>query len=108
MRLWELEGGEEGHFGLGFPGYADGIAPGFDNHNDGGDDIAIPIPPVAAAPVGHDHGPVAPAPDAAEVARPQQGGQGLQRFLQMVRNDEEEEWDSDEMEEDDEGWAHWD
>ena len=44
-------------------------------------------------------------PHAAAEPHPGRGRpvQGLQRFLQMVENDEEDEWDSDELDDDDEG-----
>ncbi len=53
----------------------------------------------------------APAAPAAEPVRAAAGGpgRGLNRFLQMVDNDEEDEWDSDELdsdiEDDFDGWA---
>ncbi|EON61536.1 hypothetical protein W97_00751 [Coniosporium apollinis CBS 100218] len=46
----------------------------------------------------------AAAPAAANAAAPPEPRVGLQRFLQMVRNDEEDGWDSDELEDVDGGW----
>lgn len=49
-----------------------------------------------------------PQPAVEQQHRPRQDmvGQRLQRFLEMVRNDQEDEWDSDELDDDenDEGW----
>ena len=58
MRLWELEGGDDGEFGHGFGG---------------GDDIQLPLDVVDE-----------------EVEEPARGP-GLQQFLRMARNDEEDE-----------------
>lgn len=88
MRLWELEAGDGADVGQGFAG---GV-------------------PMAAEAQDEE-----PPPDRAEDLRlnvfPAQGGQrvqgqpngnaGLQRFLQLVQDDEEDEWDSDEMDDDD-------
>ena len=98
MRLWELEGGDDGDFGQAFGG-GRGNAPLVDDESD--DDEPpnampqVPVNPPAARNNAH----VARAARAQPVVPAQNGGPGLQRFLQMVVNDEEDEWDSDEMEE---------
>lgn len=122
MRLWELEGGDDGEFGLAFGGGGDQMpldSDGDDNDDDDEDERpVIPAPPAA---------PQNPAP--AQAARVQEAaaagpnnrapapvqrargraaaGPGLLRALRMIENDEEDEWDSDEMEEEDDELGHW-
>lgn len=98
MRLWELEGGEDGEFGHGFGGGVNGLPAELDDEeeDDGEDDpppapmpVAAPLVPLVplARPVAF--GPLrpqAPAPRPVRARDP-----GLQRFLQMARNDEEDE-----------------
>lgn len=92
MRLWELEGGDDGEIGHGFGGGVDGIPLDFDeDENDEVEDpvpapIAIPLPPPAPFVVLGPPRPQAPA------NRPVRGRDpGLQRFLRMAHNDEEDE-----------------
>lgn len=138
MRLWELEGGDDGDFGQRFGGGADGAPVHFDSDDDDDEDSddgddgvhrfeflpAAPGPPPARqavnrppgrggrAPRGRGRGhapPPHPPPPPAAAAAPQRPRQeGLQRFLQMVQDDEEDEWDSDEMDEEAEvGLEQW-
>ena len=79
MRLWELEGGDDGEFGHGFGGGAGGIPLDFDD-----DDQDEPGPVDRLADVEN-----ARAPPAEQLAR--EADQGLQRFLRMARDDEEDE-----------------
>lgn len=101
MRLWELEGGDDGEIGLEFGGGARVLA---------ADDVEGELPPP--------HPPAAPAPPAAHApppapARLPANGQnrlvdaGLQRALRMIQDDEEDEWDSDDLG-DDFSDAEWD
>ena len=132
MRLWELEAGDDGEIGQGFGGGNPGI-PSDDDDDDvddsDDDDIeleinVVPAPPEVRPP------PVRP-PDvvvrlppparpgglqAADPPRARQGGggavqnqngAGLHRFIQMAQNDEENDWDSDEMEEEDDELRNW-
>ena len=103
MRLWELEGGDDGEFGHGFGGGVDGGPLDSDDDWDSDDEdegqgiegprLAGPIVP----PVGLFRPPAQPV--LYEPPRPQppaiQPGQarnpGLQRFLRMARDDEEDE-----------------
>ena len=100
MRLWELEGGDDGEFGHGFGGGVNGLPVDFDDDDEDDEDDAPPPPPPAvpvAAPLvplapraplvafGPPR-PQAPAPRPARIRDP-----GLQRFLQMARDDEEDE-----------------
>lgn len=84
MRLWELEGGDGGEIGQAFIG-GGGEGGGGD---EGGDIVDMMDDDLAdgaqAGAVRQNHGP------------------GLRRFLQMVQNDEEDGWDSDEMDDADE------
>ena len=118
MRLWELEGGDDGEIGQGFGGAGAGFAMHFedadddddedgDDGNDGNDDgwpeapiqIRIPQGPARMLPIR----PQAPAQNAQGVIVRRQndnGAPGLQRALQMIQDDEEDDWDSDEMEDD--------
>lgn len=75
MRLWELEQGDDGVAGQHWAG---GI----------GEEDAV-----QAVPDAEDAGP--------RPARPPGNGEGaaLHRFLQMVHDDREDEWDSDDMSE---------
>lgn len=90
MRLWELEGGDDGEFGQGFEGGAGGadrLPLDFDFADDE-DDNAAPVPAAAPhAPPGHAR------PQAFVLAnRPARDGEiGLQRFLRMAREDQEDE-----------------
>lgn len=75
MRLWELEGGDDGEFGNGFHGGANQLPLEFIDEDE------EPAPGPDAAPLGP------PGPQARVLER----GPGLQRFLRMARNDEEDE-----------------
>ena len=135
MRLWELEGGDDGEFGQGFGGGARGLPMDFDDDEEEEEEEdqdfappAAPEPPPAInlrPPAQHMGGQAARPQRARQGAGPRQNqnlalaavpqpiqqnadprpngnrGAGLQRFLQMVQDDEEDEWDSDEMEEND-------
>ena len=96
MRLWELEGGDDGEFGHGFGGGMNGLPVDFDDDED--DDPAPPVPVAAPhvqfvplaplAPIV----PFGPPRPQAPAIRPARGRDpGLQRFLQMARDDEEDE-----------------
>ena len=120
MRLWELEEGDG----------AD-IAPEFDEeeHQDHARPQLLRIPPAlqgeelpqrpVPAPNARQEAPPPPAPEPvprgrrariqaglqrADIIHPEPL-QGLQRFLQMARDDVEDEWDSDEMGDEDEELA---
>ena len=111
MRLWELEGGDDGEFGHAFGGGQDGIPIGFDSDDDDDDDDDEPInaiihrPPAPAQPLAPQ--PARPLADDGRPARPrgmgadrrhrERDGAALRRFLEMVRDDVEDEWDSDDM-----------
>ncbi|KAL8741737.1 MAG: hypothetical protein Q9190_005694 [Brigantiaea leucoxantha] len=138
MRLWELEGGDGGDVGHGFGGgirveenlreLALEGSDSDDGDNEGAEgwqeqvlapfaaavaareNIVIEIPPPPRQPRNQQ------APRAA-AARPhprnnqnqnQNQNQGLRRFLELARNDAEDEWDSDELDDDtnddDDGW----
>ena len=95
MRLWELEGGDDGEFGHGFDGGVNGLPVEFDDDEDEDNDPPPPVPvaapPVPLAPLARPvaFGPLrpqAPAPRPVRARDP-----GLQRFLQMARDDEEDE-----------------
>ena len=73
MRLWELEGGDDGEFGHGFGGGANGLPLDFEDDED---DELPPLPGQAFA--------IANGPDDAH-------DPGLQRFLRMAREDQEDE-----------------
>ncbi|MCJ1277014.1 translation termination inhibitor protein itt1 [Puttea exsequens] len=109
MRLWELEGGDDGEIGQDFGG-AGWVPLGdeFDDEGDGPDEDPVPLfnrLPAAPAP------PAPPQIAAAENLRRQPAVRapaerqniraGLQRALRMIQNDEEDEWDSDEMDDED-------
>ena len=107
MRLWELEGGDDGEFGQAFAGGAQGVPLDDDeqDEDDQGPDIPPPrpvfqprVPDIPPRPGNFLLEPVdvrvRPAPEAERppaVANPQNRGPGLQRFLEMVQNDEEDE-----------------
>lgn len=98
MRLWELEGGDDGEFGQGFQGGgADGEPVEWSEEES--DDEGRPPPPAPVAPaVPRQHGQQAPAQRAQGVnVRHRNDNPGLQRALRMIQDDEEDEWDSDEM-----------
>ena len=109
MRLWELEAGDGGDIGQGFAGGMGEIMDELDD--DPFEAIEEDPPPLAPAPPMIAN----PPPLAREqgqrngAAQPAVRGGGrrqdpaLQRFLQMVQDDEEDEWDSDEMEDEAEG-----
>lgn len=89
MRLWELEGGDDGEFGHGFGGGVNGLPLDLD------DDEEDEPPPVPVAAQLVPHAPVVPfgppGPPAPAI-RPARGRDpGLQRFLRMARDDEEDE-----------------
>ncbi|SLM36872.1 ring finger protein [Lasallia pustulata] len=136
MRLWELEGGDGGEgVGLGFGGGVmhGGHLPPFPimyDESDPEDDQIDPVPPPPPAPPARGQAnaprrnqPIAPrpqnaprqnppvpaarlAPPVAEPVHRRPLAQGLQRFLQLVEVDEEDDWDSDEFDEDG-GDAEW-
>ena len=101
MRLWELEAGDGADIGQGFAGGGGGILMDDIIEDDDGDDHAPII----------EHGQGMPNDRGAAEGQQQNGNghgngngnPGLQHFLQLVRNDAEDEWDSDEMDDDD-GW----
>ena len=92
MRLWELEGGDDGEFGHGFGGGVDGLPLDFDGDED---DDPAPAPPVPAAVPLAPPAPIVPFAlprPQAPANRPVRGRDpGLQRFLRMARDDEEDE-----------------
>ena len=117
MRLWELEGGDDGEIGQGFGGGGGGLPMDFDDGDDDDDDVdddsdgnddgwpeapievRLPQGPARVPPVR----PQAPVQHALGVIVRRQndnGAPGLQRALQMIQDDEEDDWDSDEMEDD--------
>ena len=87
MRLWELEGGDDGEFGHGFGGGADGLPLDFDTDEDEDDDDD-PAPPV---PVAAQLAPLAPLPQAPAFRLARGHDPGLQLFLRMARDDQEDE-----------------
>ena len=78
MRLWELEGGDDGEFGHGFGGGANGLPLDFEDDED---DEPAPVPGDL------------PRPEAFVLANGPAGahGPGLQQFLRMAREDQEDE-----------------
>lgn len=125
MRLWELEEGDEGNGDVRFEGVrgweaAINAAQEADAEADAAPAV-VEIPPnddeveeVQQALQGvaiQDRPPVpAPPPPVGRRAPrrpagpPEANGHGVQRFVQMALNDEEDGWDSDELDEDDEAW----
>jgi E3 ubiquitin-protein ligase RNF14 len=127
MRLWELEGGDDGEFGQGFQGGGAAGEPVEWSDEESDDEEEPPFPPLPVElAVPQQHLPQAPAqhvqavvvrlPGPAAPAAPRQDRQqaaaqrvpranvprrndnpGLQRALRMIQDDEEDEWDSDEM-----------
>ena len=105
MRLWELEAGDDGEFGLGFGGGAEGVE--YDSGSDSEDDdepaaapAPVPVPaPQPVRPLGDDGRPVRPRGLGAGQRHREREGAALRRFLEMVRDDREDEWDSDDMSE---------
>ena len=97
MRLWELEGGDDGEFGQGFAGGADGVPLEFSDEES--DDEEPPPPPAPIAPaVPRQIRQQAPAQrEQGNNVRRLNDNPGLQRALRMIRDDEEDEWDSDEI-----------
>ena len=105
MRLWELEEGDGDNVGHGYAGgavhraHAHEVAADHDdgNHNEQNWQNARPGQPAQAR-----QAPQVQAP-------PNRGPQmpGLQRFLQLVEHDEEDEWDSDELDDDRAGNVPW-
>lgn len=122
MRLWELEAGDGADVGIGFAGGA--IDHDFQNETDSDDDDGLAFPPrLQPPPPPEPRAPPQPPPPPAiapivipfrvrELQRlapqnrnPRPPVQGLQHFLQMVQDDEEDAWDSDEMgDEEDDFW----
>ena len=127
MRLWELEAGDDGEFGQGYGGGRAGGVGDFgdgdddDDSDDDDDDVQIErLPPVLGPPMRYVPPMVRAPPRAPPVAAaapaaagPGRGARiraerniavgeaaGLQRFLEMARDDNEDEWDSDEMSDD--------
>lgn len=120
MRLWELEGGDDGEIGQGFGGGHGGDDDGSDDEDDDTDDderddgeeVVRPANPAmrAAPPPGPDVRFEAPPLAQRGNGNGQRGGraanpaprlnQGLQRFIQMAENDEEDDWDSDDLSDD--------
>lgn len=107
MRLWELEGGDDGEFGHAFAGGGANAPhePDIDSDEEDGP-LDLPEEPMVPAVARNiEPPPAAHRPPPAAVAL--DNGPGLQRFLQLVQNDEEDGWDSDEMGDADafqEGW----
>jgi E3 ubiquitin-protein ligase RNF14 len=117
QRLWELEGGDGGEVGLGFEGGDNFSDSGSDDGSDGEDepvaDMELPVAVAAQPPAPLPRPqpanmppmpPQAPGGNRARRQNPQAPAEqrqpnivGLQRFLQMVDRDEEDEWDSDEL-----------
>ena len=129
MRLWELEEGDEGQGNVRFEGArgweAAIIAAEEAEHagaQAGAPAEAVEVPPPAPEVPDNDvveeglragmrnlaMRDVPPAPVGRRRARPagppDVNGNGVQRFVQMAMNDEEDGWDSDELDEDDEAW----
>ena len=131
MRLWELEEGDGiGVDRQNFHNVPEVEEEEVEEeeYEDGDDEVAVDfvdddhphpaLPAVFAAPQAQQLAPQAPPrvrvnarvqqglarPGAAAEPHPGRGRpvQGLQRFLQMVENDEEDEWNSDELDDDDE------
>ena len=105
MRLWELEGGDDGEIGQAFGGGRADLP--LDHDSDDEDEIVPDPPHPLLPPLIRQYAPLLRPAPAAPVAH--NVAPGLQRFLQMVQNDEEDDWDSDEMDESDEdleqlGW----
>ena len=116
MRLWELEGGDDGEIGHAFGGVGGGGGDmgdwDSDDESDQGDDghgnfeqlgdvlrpiPLAPVPPAVARPR-LERAPIVNARHAERGV----AGPGLRAFLEMARRDAEDEWDSDEMSEDEE------
>lgn len=93
MRLWELEGGDDGEIGHGFGGGVDGIPLESDDDQDDDDPPPVPVaaPGVQIAPVGPIVPVVPPRARAPPVQPARERDPGLQRFLRMARDDEEDE-----------------
>ena len=93
MRLWELEEGDDADIGQIFEG-------GLARHPEL---EAVEVPQVGNPRVPVPEAEVIPPRGEGQALRQQEQGpgndRGLQRFLELVQNDEEEDWDSDEMEE---------
>ena len=100
MRLWELEAGDDGLFGHAFAGGQNPI-PFIDSDEESGDEqvfaIDLPLPAAPAARFAEPARPPVNARRPAGHAQRERNGPGLRRFLEMVRNDIEDEWDSDEV-----------
>lgn len=104
MRLWELEEGDDGEIGHGFAGGRDGVVMSDDEDDEAEEEEAEfhvvfeepPPAPIQPPPNGHrrmlNRGNRAPGGAGAPRA--------LRRFLEMVQQDVEDEWDSDEMSDD--------
>ena len=133
MRLWELEGGDDGEFGHGFAGGRHGGAGDYQFESDEEDDsdeddsesddtedgevedddddipgepidlrnlqpeLAVPPPLDHQRPIGGDGRPAHPRGRGADRRYRERDRVALGRFLEMVRDDVAEEWDSDEM-----------
>ena len=97
MRLWELEQGDDGNIGHGFGGGVRGVHYDSDDEDDEDDELPPPPPaPVAAqvlvpAPIMRAFGPAPPRPQAPAQRPARERDPGLQRFLRMARDDEEDE-----------------
>lgn len=90
MRLWELEGGDGGEIGQAFVGGGGGGGGGGGEGGGGGGGGGGDI-------LDDEDDDNALADQGQAGAARQNRGLGLRRFLQMVQNDEEDGWDSDEM-----------
>ena len=95
MRLWELEQGDDGNIGHGFGGGVRAVHYDSDDEDDEDDDPPPPAPVAAQvlvpAQIMRAFGPGPPRPQA-PVERPaRERDPGLQRFLRMARDDEEDE-----------------
>lgn len=106
MRLWELEGGDGGEVGHGFGGGVNGLPWDLDDDDDDDDLALVPVVAPLVQPAPHGHfappgvlapvGPLVPfgppRPPPAPANRPvRERDPGLQRFLRMAHDDEEDE-----------------
>lgn len=103
MRLWELEGGDDGEFGQGFGGGRGALHLDYDSDDEDEPPNGVPQQP-GPPPVPPPNELLRHAEPAPPLVAAQNGAPGLQRFLQMAQNDEDDGWDSDEMDELEEEW----
>ncbi len=103
MRLWELEGGDDGEFGQGFGGGRGALHLDYDSDDEDEPPNGVPQQP-GPPPVPPPNELLRHAEPAPPLVAAQNGAPVLQRFLQMAQNDEDDGWDSDEMDELEEEW----